>query len=87
MMRLGGGVLVDLPTSKPSFTAFILWRLFVMSGDDCEAASAAVTNGSLRASRRMDKSFRLFVIFLFFAIPFVNETVYYAKINTFCFKK
>lgn len=63
-MRLGGGVLVDLPTSKPSFTAFILWRLFVMSGDDCEAAWAAVTNGSLKASRRMDKSFRLFVHFV-----------------------
>jgi hypothetical protein len=49
----------DSPRSKPSSAAFTLWRLALVSSDDWEADSAAVTNGSLKASRRMNRSFIL----------------------------
>jgi hypothetical protein len=45
--------------------ASTLWRLVLVSGDDWEAASAAVTNGSLKASRKMNKSFELLYNFPF----------------------
>jgi hypothetical protein len=41
--------------NKPSSTASTLWRLTLVSDDDWEAASAAVT----KASRKMNKSFEL----------------------------
>jgi hypothetical protein len=42
-----------------------LWRLALVLDDDSEATSAAVTNGSLKASRKMNISLNFFVIFLF----------------------
>ena len=49
----------DSPRSKPSSAASTLWRLALVPDDDWEAASAAVTNGSLKASRKMNRSFEL----------------------------
>ena len=46
----------DSPRSKPSSAVSTMWRLTLVPGDDWEAASAAVTNGSLKASRKMNKS-------------------------------
>ena len=54
----------DSPRSKPSSAASTLWRLALMLDDDWEAASAAVTNGSLKASRKMN-SFGLLCNFSF----------------------
>ena len=51
--------------SKPSSAAYTLWRLALVPDDDWEAASAAVTNGSLKASRKMNMSFELLCNFLF----------------------
>jgi hypothetical protein len=39
--------------------------LDLVPSDDCEAASAAVMNGSLKASRKMNKSFELLCNFPF----------------------
>jgi hypothetical protein len=47
----------DSPTSKPSFAASTLWRLTLMPGYDWEADSTTVTNGSLKASRKINMSF------------------------------
>ena len=55
----------DSPRSKPSSVAFTLWRLALVPDDDWEAASAAVTNGSLKASRKMNRSFGLLCNFPF----------------------
>ena len=43
----------DSSRSKPSSAASTLWRLALVPDDDWEAASAVVTNGSLKASRKM----------------------------------
>ena len=59
----------DSPSSKPSSAASIFWRLALASNDDWEAASAAVTNGSLRASRKMNRSFGLLCNFPFLWVP------------------
>ena len=56
----------DSPRSKPSSAASTLWRLALVPYDDWEAASATVTNGSLKASRKMNMSFRLLCNFTFF---------------------
>jgi hypothetical protein len=40
--------------------------LALVPGDDWEAASTAATNGSLKTSRKMNMSFELLCIFLFF---------------------
>ena len=55
----------DSPRSKPSSAASTLWSLALVSDDDWEAASAAVTNGSLKASRKMNRSFGLLYNFPF----------------------
>jgi len=55
----------DSPRSKPSSAASTLWSLALVSDDDWEAASAAVTNGSLKASRKMNRSFGLLCNFPF----------------------
>ena len=59
----------DSPRSKPSSAASTLWRLALVPDDDWEAASAAVTNGSLKASRKMNRSFGLLCNFPFFWGP------------------
>ena len=51
--------LADSPKSKSSSAASILWRLVLVPDNDWEAASTAVTNGSLKASRKMKKGFGL----------------------------
>ena len=55
----------DSPKSKPSSAASTLWSLALVSDDDWEAASSAVTNGSLKASRKMNRSFGLLYNFSF----------------------
>ena len=55
----------DSPRSKLSSATSTLWRLALVPDDDCEMVSAAVTNGSLKASRKMNMSFGLFCNFLF----------------------
>jgi hypothetical protein len=50
----------------------------VASDDDWQAALAAVTNGTLRASRKMNRSFRLLCNFLFLSDSFCN------RINVMC---
>jgi hypothetical protein len=50
--------------------------LALVPGDDWEAASAAVTNGSLKISRKMIRSLdSFFVIFFFFGVLFVKGPV------------
>jgi hypothetical protein len=51
--------LADSPSSKPSSATSTLWSLALASGVDWEVALVAVTNGSLRASRKMIRSFEL----------------------------
>ena len=53
------------PSSKPSSTASTLWSLVLVSGDDWEAVWTAVTNGSLKSSRKMIRSFKLLCNFSF----------------------
>jgi hypothetical protein len=65
----------DLPSSKPSSAASTLWSLALVPDDDWEAASTAATNGSLKASRKMNKVLNFFVIFLYSRILFVNRPV------------
>ena len=57
------------PRSKLSSAAYTLWRLALVHDDDWEAASAAVTNGSLKASRKMNRSFELLCNFSFLWDP------------------
>jgi hypothetical protein len=66
----------DSPRSKPSSTASTLWRLALVPSDDWEAASMAVTNGSLKISMQMIRSLdNFFVIFFFFWVLFVKGPV------------
>jgi hypothetical protein len=65
----------DSPSSKPYYAASTLWSLALVLSDDWEAVSTAATNGSLKASRKMNRSFELLLIFLFFLILFVNGVV------------
>jgi hypothetical protein len=53
------------PSFKPSSAASTLWRLTLVPGDNWEVDSATVTNGSQKASRKMNRSFRLFCNFTF----------------------
>jgi hypothetical protein len=55
----------DSPRSKPSFAASTLWRSALVPDDDWEADSVAVMNGSLKTSRKMNRSFRLLCNFPF----------------------
>jgi hypothetical protein len=65
----------DSPRSKPSSVASTLWRWALVSSDDWEADSAAVTNGSLKASRKMNRSFILLCNFPFLWVLFVKGPV------------
>jgi hypothetical protein len=65
----------DSPRSKPSSAASTLWRLTLVPSDDWEAASAAMTNGSLKASRKMNKSFLNFFVIFFFSLGSVCKSV------------
>jgi hypothetical protein len=47
--------------------------LALMPDVDWEAASAAVTNGSLKVSKKMNKSFELFCNFSFLWGPFCKR--------------
>ena len=64
----------DSPRSKPSSTASTLWSLALVSDDDWKTASAAVTNGSLKASRKMNRSFGLLYNFSFLWGPVCKRT-------------
>ena len=66
--------LADSPRSKPSSAASTLWSLALVSDDDWEAALAAVTNGSLKASRKMNMSFGLLCNFSFLWSPVCERT-------------
>jgi hypothetical protein len=59
----------DSPRSKASSAASTMWRLALVSSDDWEADSAVVTNGSLKASRRINRSFILLCNFPFLRGP------------------
>jgi hypothetical protein len=64
----------DSPSSKPSSAASTLWSLALVPGDDWEAVSTAVTNGSLKASRKMNRSFELLCNFRFLSDPVCKRT-------------
>jgi hypothetical protein len=64
----------DSPRSKPSSVASTLWRLALVPDDDWEADSAAVTNGSLKALRKVNRSFILLCNFPFLGVLFVKRT-------------
>ncbi|KAF8659024.1 hypothetical protein HU200_058868 [Digitaria exilis] len=54
------------PSSKPSSATSTLWRLALASSDNWEAVLMAVTNRSMKSSRKMIKSFKLLCNFSFF---------------------
>ncbi|KAF8672184.1 hypothetical protein HU200_049752 [Digitaria exilis] len=54
------------PSSKPSSATSTLRRFALASSDNWEAVWMAVTNGSMKSSRKMIRSFKLFCNFLFF---------------------
>ncbi|KAF8697160.1 hypothetical protein HU200_036157 [Digitaria exilis] len=54
------------PSSKPSSGASTLWRLALASSDNWEAVWMAVTNGSVKSSRKMIRSSKLLCNFSFF---------------------
>jgi hypothetical protein len=56
---------VDSPRSKSSSAASTLWSLALVPDDDWYAASMAVTDGSLKASRKMNRSCKLLCNFPF----------------------
>ncbi|KAF8775516.1 hypothetical protein HU200_004526 [Digitaria exilis] len=60
-------------SSKPSSTASTVWRLALTSSDNWEAVWMAVTNGSVKSSRKMIRSFKL--QFSFSQFLFVKEPV------------
>ncbi|KAG2594380.1 hypothetical protein PVAP13_5NG628100 [Panicum virgatum] len=57
--------LADSPKSKSSSAASTLWRLVLVPDNVWEAVSTAVTNGSLKVSRKMNRSFELLCNFPF----------------------
>jgi hypothetical protein len=64
----------DSPSSKPSSAASTLWSLTLVPSDDWEAASTVGTNGSLKASRKMNRSFELLCNFPFISDPVCKQT-------------
>ncbi|KAF8694763.1 hypothetical protein HU200_037851 [Digitaria exilis] len=54
------------PSSKPSSAASTLWRLALASSDNWKAVWMVLTNGSVKSSRKMIRSFKLFCNFSFF---------------------
>jgi hypothetical protein len=63
---------VDSLNNKPTSAASTLCSLALVPGDDWEAASTATTNGPLKASRKMNRSFELHCNFPFLLVLFVN---------------
>ena len=59
----------DSPRSKSSSAASTLWSLALVPDDDWYAASMAVTDGSLKASRKMNRSCKLLCNFPFLWSP------------------
>jgi hypothetical protein len=64
----------DSHSSKPSSAASTLWSLTLVPSDDWEAASTTGTNGSLKASRKMNRSFELLCNFPFLSDPVCKQT-------------
>jgi hypothetical protein len=64
----------DSPSSKPSFAASTSWSLTLVPNDDWEAASTAETNGSLKASRKTNRSFELLYNFPFLSDPICKQS-------------
>jgi hypothetical protein len=64
----------DSPNSKPSSVASTLRSLALVPGNDWEAASTTATNGSLKASRKIDRSFELLCNFSFLSGPICKHT-------------
>jgi hypothetical protein len=64
----------DSPSSKPSSAAFTLWSLALVLGDDWEAVSTTAKNGSLKALRKMNRSFELLCNFPFLSGPVCKQT-------------
>ncbi|KAF8755799.1 hypothetical protein HU200_011271 [Digitaria exilis] len=62
------------PSSKPSSAASTLWRVALTSSDNWEAVWMAVTNGSVKSSRKIIRSFKLLCNF-FSRFLFVKEPV------------
>ncbi|KAF8753237.1 hypothetical protein HU200_011688 [Digitaria exilis] len=60
--------LASAPSSKPSSAASTLWRLALASSDHWEAVWMVVTNGSVKSSRKMIRSFKLLCNFPFFLV-------------------
>ncbi|KAF8697328.1 hypothetical protein HU200_035921 [Digitaria exilis] len=56
------------PSSKPSSAASTLWRSALASSDSWEAVWMAVTNGSVKSSRKMIRSFKLLCNIPFFSV-------------------
>jgi hypothetical protein len=77
----------DSPRSKPSYAASTLWRSALVPDDDWEADSTAVTNGSPKASRKMDRSFILLCNFPFLWDHICKRTGVIRKMNASPFKK
>jgi hypothetical protein len=64
----------DSPSGKPSSAASTLWSLTLVLDDDWEAASMAAMNGSLKASRKINRSFELLYNFPFLYGPVCKQT-------------
>jgi hypothetical protein len=65
----------DSPSSKPSSASSTLWSLALVPGDNWEAASTVVTNGPLKASRKVNRNFELLCNFSFLRVLFGNGPV------------
>ncbi|KAF8755779.1 hypothetical protein HU200_011248 [Digitaria exilis] len=60
--------LASAPSSKSSSAASTLWRLVLASSDNWEAVWMVVTNGSVKSSRKIIRSFKLLCNFRFFLV-------------------
>jgi hypothetical protein len=76
-------------SSKPSSAASTLWSLTLVLGDDWEAASIAAMNGSLKASRKINRSFEILCNFPFLSGPVCkrNDVMRYDQNMFLLFKK
>ncbi|KAF8664559.1 hypothetical protein HU200_054741 [Digitaria exilis] len=59
------GYSASAPSSKPSSAASTLWSLALASSDNWEAVWMSVTNGFVKSSRKMIRSFKLLCNFPF----------------------
>jgi hypothetical protein len=62
------------PSSKPFSAASTLCSLGLVPSDDWEAVSMTMTNGSLKASMKMNRSFELLCNFSFLSDPVCERT-------------